>query len=383
MANGGKIDLFTPSNPTSPYLAIKIDDRVYDLTVNFIKSLKVHRATDTLGTFEFTLVDTMDLNLEAKFMKLIMDETNDLSFQYGWAEGSKSPWYWGKIRNYNPSFHSNFNLTLTATGELSPEGPKNRVMSYKGNSISDIVAQVCDREGWNLVELDQTDPFTEERQFVQGNMPSIDFIREKLEPEALVKGSPVTFYLTTDADGAKAYFVAVDKHINNIKRNYNFLINAGNYGSVISFDPAYDGSMVAVVAEEAGFFDSETNEISVYGSEASAAAKETDLTIYGSTTPDKMKALLANKWYAKNVGMYNATLVIWGDPHITPMDYINIMPMRPDGTIHHTGGTYQVIEAIDEVAGSFTTTLTLVKANYKHTGGTMPFEEVISLKNKE
>ena len=96
-SNSLGVDLFTPDNPLSPLLSIKLDGKIYDLDVNFIRSLTVERATDTLGSFEFVIEDTMDLSLEQKFMKLIMEEVNDLSFQYGWSNGDKSPWYCGKI----------------------------------------------------------------------------------------------------------------------------------------------------------------------------------------------------------------------------------------------------------------------------------------------
>ena len=202
-----------------------------------------------------------------------------------------------------------------------------------------------------------------------------------LEPEASFKGMPFQFYLDSTASGTEVYFVRVDKY-SVVKKNYNFLINCGNYGSVISFEPSYNGSAIAPEVIEAGFFDGSTNEISVYGSESKVSGKN-DLTIYGSTSPDRMKALLSNKWFAKNIGCYNATLVIVGDPNIRPMDYINIMPMRPDGTIHHTGGTYLIKKIEDTVGPSFTSTLTLIKMSYTSDGATMPFEEVVTLKNKE
>lgn len=380
MANQG-IDMFTPNNPMSPYLCIKIDGKVYDIDVNFIRSLNIHRSTDVLGTFEFTIEDTFDLALEQKFMKLITEEVNDLSFQYGWAEGEKSPWYCGKIYDYTPAFHPNFALSITAKGYLDDKEREAHSRSFKGKKISDIVSDMCKAEGWKMVALDESDPLDEELTIVQGNVQTIDIIREKLEPEAMKGSKPFHFYLETTAEGANAYFVTVDK-FSVVKKNYNFLINAGNYGSVISFEPAYNGSQVAVLAEEAGFFDIGTNEISVYGSEAKGGGA-TDLTIYGSTTPDRMKPLLQNKWFEKNFGCYNATLVIVGDPTIRPMEYINIMPMRPDGSIHHTGGTYLVKEVVDEIGGTYTTTLTLIKMSPNEDGGTMPFEEAVQLKNKE
>lgn len=381
MANG--VGPFAPDNPMSPFVCIKVAGKVYDIDVNFITGISVSRSTDAIGSFEFNFEDTMDLSLEEKFMALINETSNDLSFQYGWRNGAKSKWYYGKIYDYNPSFRANFTLSIKVTGTIDNNTKTNHQQSYKGTSISQIVKQVCEQEGWTVVALDESDPLDEERVFVQGNVESIDFITEKLEPEATKSGMPFQFYLDVSADGAEAYFVTID-HYSAVKQNYNFLINAGNYGSVISFEPSYNGSAIAPIAQEAAFFDGETNEISVYEANEKAAS-EADLAIYNSTSPDRMKPLLANKWFQKNIGCYTAVLVIVGDPEIQPMDFINVMPMRPDGSIHHSGGTYLVTK-IDETitTASYTTTLTLTKMSRVSDGaGTMPFAEVVQLRNKE
>lgn len=377
---GTNIDLYLPYMPASPYFAIKLDGKIYDLSVNFLKEMSFEKAGDREGKWSFTMEDTMDLSLEAKLWTLLQNGDKNVCFQYGWYNGLRSEWNVGRLNDYLPAFHSNTSMTLTLEGVIAPRDLEDQIMAFKGRNPVDIVQQICDNEGWPLVEVDKADNFDEEMEFIQGNEPSFEFIRNKIEPECSSNGTPMKFYLENDADGPKAYFIKMNKYQTRIKQNYNFMINAGNYGSVLSFEPSYRGTNIMADAKETfGFVDVKSNEVTVYNAQAKVAeSTQPNIGIYGSTSADKMKSLISNRWYDRNVGAYQATLTIVGNPNMKPVEYINVMPFRPDGTIHHTGGTYQIIGVTDTIQGGvYITTLQLTKANLPETGETLPFEEVV------
>ena len=366
-------------NPNSSFFAVKMRGKTYDLSHNFLRSLNFHRKSNDYGTLEFIIEDTMDLSLEEQLMHLVLNKQEMLSFQYGWYNGYKSKWYTGFVSDYKPTFHSNAAMQLQVQVIISNQPAQPKVKSYKANAPHEVVQQICKEEGWNLVVCDSTDPFTTAREYTQSNVRSIDFIREKIEPEATSGGVPMQFYLHNDADGTKAYFVKMNHYESAIVDDYIFMINAGNMGQVISFDPSYNATATASAAQMAGLLDSETNELYVYNAEAGAAATQT-LAIYNASSPDKMQQLVANRWYEKNIGSYTATLQVYGNPNLEPMRFINIIPFRPDGSIHHTGGVYMITDINDSISeGAFVTNLGLVKAAIDG-HSPIPFGDIVKLR---
>lgn len=388
MANGSAtIAPYAPVVPLSPYLAIKIAGRIYDLEANFIKNLSVTKQTDSSGLYEFSIVDTFDLSLEKKILGLVLEGDIDLSFQYGWAEGQKSKWYRGTIDDYSPVFLSDMSAVLTLSGTLLPAMAQKHCYSFTGDSPSDIVKQIAAKEGWNIADIDETDPYSKTTTISQGNMESIDFIRQKIEPEATCKGEPMLFYLDSDAEGPQMYFIRKSKYITRVKKNYSFIVNGGSYGSVISFSPQYTGVQVKYAFDqETSFIDFDTNDVTVYNasmSKVKGMKGNADLNFYGTASPDRMKQLMANRWWEKNIGGFEATLTVVGDPTITPAEYINIDVFRPDGSRHFVSGTYLVKDVVDTIEGSYVTEMALVKGVDNTDDKSLPYEELVTVSGGE
>lgn len=367
----GGVGLYDGLTAQSPYMVVKIGSRIYNLDhPNFLQSFQFTRRSESMGEYEIVMTDLMDLDLEAKLINAIQNPTlNPVSFQYGWGmpPGEKSAWYKGILISYNASFLPNNGLTVTLRGIVNESFGLPQTKTYRGNRISDIVAQVAEYEGWTMVKLDATEDLAEEREFHQQNQTSIEFIRTTLVPEANKGQYPVRFMQTATAtDGTQCWFIKTDpKNPTVTRKEFNFMINAGNFGNVISFSPNYEGAQLAALNTQIGFVDRETNDMIVYENQASQIAGADKLLPrnipYGSTTPDMMSSILQNHWYGQNVGGYDATLEIVGDPKVAPLEYINIIPMRPDGRVHHTGGIYQVMEVVDNIQGSYKTTIQCVK----------------------
>ncbi|WJZ23502.1 baseplate protein [Listeria phage LIS04] len=355
----------------SPHMVVKINNKIYQLDhPNFLQSLQLTRRAESIGEFEIVMVDLQDLDLEAKLIQAIQSpELNPISFQYGWglSPGKMSTWYKGTLISYNAQFLPNLGLTLTLRGIVSEKFGLEITKTYRGMRISDIVQQIADDEGWTMTKIDETEEFSEEREFHQQNQTSIEFIRQTLVPEANKEEFPVRFFHSTTAgEGMTCSFVKTDPQNPTVTSSeFNFMLNSGNFGNVISFSPNYEGAQLAALNTQIGFVDRETNDMVVYQNQGSNIAGSDKLLPqnipYGATTPDMMGSILQNHWYGKNIGGYDATLVIVGDPDVIPLDYINIIPIRPDGKMHHTGGIYQVIEVVDNIQGAYETTIQCVK----------------------
>jgi hypothetical protein len=346
----------------SPYLCIKLNGKVYDVDVNFLKSAIFVKQCDDMGTLDFVIEDTMDLSLEAQIMAMIANAGQPLmSFQYGWYNGPKSPWFEAMIMDFKPTFHPPHTVTMTVNAVLDVKPPETHCKTWIGDDITKIVTQICGEEGWAIAEIDQADPLSKEREFVQGNMQSVSFIREKLIPEATSGGMEMKFMLTTtEGGGARAYFIRQDKHMSSPVREYK--VYAGNEGPVISFDPSYNGIEVSAKDQDVVFIDDLNNEAYVYKADVSGVAPlQTELTVYNATSPDKMEQMGTRRWYQRNMGSYPATLTVVGDPNISPLEYVDIFAFRLDHSLHHTSGRYLITEIRDEIGPHYATTLTLIR----------------------
>ena len=140
---------------------------------------------------------------------------------------------------------------------------------------------------------------------------------------------------------------------------------SGNYGSVISFSPNYTGGLIAPQFATAANITGLDNTISVYGADANYADDRRIFHVpqYGGEDAE-FSQTIDNMWYKRNVGSYKATLTIAGDPTIEPLQYINVLPFRPDGKLHFSAGTYQVIKVTDNIiSGFYTTELELLRSD--------------------
>ena len=396
MASSRGFDRFSPNTPDAPYFAIKIEDRIYDIDINYIESITVQRVWNKVGNFNFTIVNAADLNLENKFLKLLQaydSEFPPISFQYGWSLGAKSPWYRGWLENYNPEFMPGGYMRLGVSGQLlSLEETEPVIKAYKGNKMSDIVAGIAEDQGWIIEDLEQSETLKEPYHANLTNVDIIDYIDKTILPKTYnSKKEPFKFYFETGDNGqTHIWFVSVNKQVGSYKP-YNYYINFGNFGSVLQWAPHYTATEVRGQLQSA-IFDLDTNDICVYGNEAKAASRGGNtLTVYGATSPDAMGPLLANKWYENCIAALKASLTIVGDPTLVPYQFINVLPFEAPGSdgnggsrLHRfTSGTYYIQQINDTLGADYQTQLELVSLGTDAPQTNMPLEEAVTFKGKE
>ena len=394
---------FTPDNPDAPYFEIKIGEKIYDISINYIESLTLERMQDDIGKFNFTIFDYSDytekevgdgMTLEDRFMQVILDIDGgwNVSFKYGWSKGAKSTYKYGMISDYTPTFLPGGYMKLEVSGTLVglPEDVNDQIFSFISTSPSDTVQKISEHMGWVIEEIEPTKPYKIPKPVRITNANVVDYIREKLEPNSInLKKEPMKFILDTNNGQDHVYFISVNKSTA-AQKNYNFFVNMGNYGSVLSWSPQYSGRLVAnQVNAQMASMDSETNEIYCFGANNSSLKSQAGLVISGSTSPENMEALLANKWYQNNIGCLKATLEIVGDPTLKVGQCINVLPMRADGELHLSYGTYMIQKITETIAGDYKTTLELVQQSDENTNqgetglGTMPLVEAVEIQGVE
>ena len=295
MATQG-IDYFKPHNPDAPYFAIKIEDKIYDIETNFIENLTVKRLQDDVGEFSFIIINYWDLELENKFYALFQayeDSLPPISFQYGWALGDKSDWKQGQMKDFTTEYLAGGYHRINVTGILMcSDSSQEQVEEVKGNSITDVFRQVAAKNNWVIDQIDESVPFSEERSFRLSNIAPVDYVRKELEPYAVTEDNiPFKFFIEEQGGVNHVRFMAVDSFAG--ERTFNFFINMGNYGPVLAWSPTYSGYTMQAFMQ-AAMVDNETNDIRTYGTPKKGPTGASGLTVYGSTSPDRMQALLAN-----------------------------------------------------------------------------------------
>ena len=105
------------------------------------------------------------------------------------------------------------------------------------------------------------------------------------------------------------------------------------------------------------------------------------LTVYGSTSPDRMGPLLANKWYQTNIGSLKASLTVVGDPTLRPWQSITVTPIMANGYPHrYSSGVYMIQEINDVIAGSYTTQMELYMMGETDGTKTLSLSDAVDLK---
>jgi hypothetical protein len=364
-------ELYNPVLPYSPYISVTLGDITFDSDKNgpnFIRSMVNTVTMGYKGTFQITLTDWNDYDLEQKLARSILNFGKyPIRYQYGYSQGGKSPIYVGTVHDYTPTFNADMTMTYVLKGLCDEEFGSVTTKTYKssdyGGRVSNIVKAIALDEGWKIGKFfAETDLLKTPTSYQRKNETAMNFIRNKIVPIATRNGNPVKLVHNSTSEGVNVYFRELDpKTPKVIKKEYNFVINGGNYGSVINFSPSYTGTGTSMLNTSSGFLEGD-NKIQVFSNKGKVPSNVPDsYSVWGNMSPETLEAKLNNQWFDNNLGISSTTLEIVGDADFEVMDYINIIPLRPDGRIHHTGGTFMVKSIVHNIGGTFTTQLNLMK----------------------
>lgn len=342
-------------------------------------------------------------NAANKFVIALFDETallvehelargeQEIKFQYGYVNGTKSPVYSGIVQEYDTDFNpAGAVITIEGYSSATTTFSKPKSGKYGGgnNTIDVIVKQIADEEGWEYGIIEPCDPVSDgvnaNKIFYRNNQVAQVFIYEELQEYAKnSKGS--NFVLNfEDRDGVtyvNFYPMAQAPDLSESQTHtYHFRWGSGDKDNkVIDFNPDYSGTLRmmgggAVVDSStvdrlsncmvnATFTSTSDPNRVVLADRSSYDYQGATRYIGGSAQSyDEMKKSAAYLWATYADYPVTAELTIVGDPLINAYDTISIVMLNKDGLPHHSSGVYCVFEIEDDIAGgAFITKMTLCR----------------------
>ena len=429
--------------PLAAYVKLKIlnnteaDSASYDWDVSSIGSLdsSASEANDIVVDFNWkkpgskggnmcfniTLFDETAIVLESKIAGAGQNPVG-LKLEYGWCSNGQSVpercvALDGEVREYSISFNGPstelsvvgmFKADRILSGCSTTEFPASK---YHGNP-SEIIRELCRRNGWDASEVDDTEnvmqsgDMKQEKTYVQGGKSLKQFIENDLCVDAHTEEgqSAFRFYVDSSVKPPKAYFKPeteltaggvdiklMDEYGNSGSRTYaggsaeKALSSAREYNiyvghennEVINFTPQYTFSAGAGLAASVMAISPETSEIFMCDVGGTALTVSEDADKLEQLTGSRVLGMsgagfldIANRskrlWNTFANISVTATLEILGDPQFKPLaensNRVTVNVYTKYGLKHHTSGVYNIVSVTDAVSGGlYTTTLELVK----------------------
>jgi len=300
----------------------------------------------------------------------------------------------GVVLEYSPRFLG-FGVEITLSGQSNESvqrlTAKSRTwpgqIQRSGTTISDIVQQLCDENGWGSCIL-PTQPLTlhnEPLKFDQAQMDDLYFIQHVLRPLAVAAQNPSLTGFLAHYDSRNNVLHFHPPMFSKLARHYTYARQ--RLGAVISFQPQVNPAMIVALGGhriDFGGLDDETKEpFTDFVTDRDLP----DAPILGPVGPPDEITLSTQKFlmgltssYPKKdlakieaKAMYEtmrwstveSTLVVVGDPTIRAGQVVRVTVFSKNGEPHYTSGLYLIKEARHVIqGGEYTTTLSLLRNAY-------------------
>jgi hypothetical protein len=330
---------------------------------------------------EFTVYDKTAVMLENQIVESKLD---DVTFYYGWYNGTESRKYRCILEDYNINFDDQgATLSVIATSIAVNDHSKPRTKTWVDDNEnpytpSEIVElMVEDNDDWTMTD-DSIEPTLapevegEEEQmvFVQEGISDTKFIIEKLLRNSVSrdgeKGSYNLFFTDTQ-EGQIVNFKPIN-YDKKPKDTYTYEWRAEN-SRVISFDPDYGGSDALFYGGnkvEVNGVNTESNDYIHHVADKDVnpdrtvaerkIVKDTGQKQYLNVSSGYQKEInraSKNLFRRYNDMLYKASMTIVGDPELQPFESIVVLVFLMDGKRHHTSGIYYIVSISDTISGGF------------------------------
>lgn len=375
---------YLKNNPYSTFIKLQFDDM--DITYypqENVMEMTVTRSSSLSYSVNITLYDHKAFEMERLILRTYksMNEFSkaNIFMQYGISNQNESPVMRLMLMDYEMEFvagRSTLTLSLITQGFSSFGIPRRGV--YSG-STSDVVKQIAKVEGWKLGIIEETIPIKDSKgkvkTYVQENMPSFRFIKEKLVVDSIsidTKSSNFNVYFS-EINGETRINFCEDMYKNKPNSVFFFDVYHPDNSNVLSFSckPTNLAMQLVEGAKMVGYgfdpitrehytveYDYLTNTSKVVVGPKSGMGDSTQYYQLGNVTKEQGQRIVTCDWYKAFGAVYSGTLEIIGNPVIQPQDTISIVVYAYDGKPHHTSGLYLIQNVTDTISGgSFTTSL--------------------------
>jgi len=399
-----------PYAPGMPYLEVVIGDTNIEAIPQFLEHFSHNVFAQQLaGMASFTFFDATYDTLE----NLILKNSSDVKFRYGWRDGPISPWHQGVVYEYRSRFseqglHLDVHVAdmLTFYGAVKYDTLWAYTQGDPINRISDIVVRLAARMGLKTTEQSVVRTRPGPLSLFQQNMSDAEFITYVLLPLAVSEAGYANYHFFVVGD--TLYFQPRQGQTT----ARTFVFGAGQDSKVISFASQYNGLRMLHMGggdlTTTGYNPltgkllrrridlPETERPGLVPTPADFIATGQ----FGETTPDPQTPYVGGriyhlpfstqqeidswcnwKWTQSREGGWEAALSILGDPQLAPNDLVEVQVVkRTDQTLHYTSGNYFVRDVEQQIRhGSFITNLKLIAQGASlgttELGGTAPAAE--------
>jgi hypothetical protein len=192
-----------------------------------------------------------------------------------------------------------------------------------GYRVSNLIRYICENEKWKIGDPFVTTNLDTSLGDVEANdITPLNFITNNLVRISKKDKYNVGFIYHCTPDGVLVRLKEINIEKPTLsKKEFNFMINGGNYGNVLSFTPNYNGLSNALLSTESGYVDRVTNQFTMFKNNPNIGDKMPINTAYlGASSVGEFTTKIQSQWLEKNLNYMTANMEIVGDPDITPMD---------------------------------------------------------------
>ena len=379
--------------PGMPFVNLKIGD--FNITPEipkFLQSFTYRRKTNSSANdFDFKVFDETAMKIE----RAIAEGYEQVSFSYGWAGGSRSKEYLGRILDYDLNFNSmGAELSISGVSEIMAaymgDERKKKYVKDDGTAmrIHEIIKDIADYEGWEVGKLEETKPVEdkeekgEEKIFIQDeDETSIEFIKNKLLERAESKKSDDGDYRLwfDDSNGSITINFSPVNFKEEPDESYVYNLNTRDT-NVISFSPDFSGKLMMQKGSSkkivTKFPESISNDLKSIIREKDSGKVHAEGKTYEKEGVYHAQRSAGYEGEVKRIQnyirshavnqSYSADLEIFGNPETEVFKTISVIVITRKGELHHTSGLYMITEIEDSIdSGRFTTKYTLKRDSSK------------------
>lgn len=349
-----------------PIVAMKLKNKVFQgssdvISMNYMKVLE-----GCGGTVVFEVYDDTGSEVEEHLQEMFSEGNTEMTFWYGYANGTTSDKYKAIITKVSEQFIS---TSMMLTIEAIPSNIAKAILNdadskYYTGTPSMVVYEVAREEGWRIDTLIATDGDPNQKFYRQKGQNAIEFINTCVSPYAVSTDGDGQYQLYVEDVGNETRMKYFPKGYIKSKTSIMFTIGETSE-KVIGWYPdtaPFLGAMKGASGLSITTVDPDTNEkvqTTVVNNDGIGYTKIQPT--FSSANSVNNQALAQNTVEELSSWVGGATIMLKGDPQFEVGSVIKVKAYTKKGKKHPSSGEY-MITGVEELIqdGEYTTELTLV-----------------------
>ncbi len=341
---------------------------------DYFQSLEVEIPSEGSWTGSLTLFDPDHSYLDSLIYQAGSTTPIDITFGYA-NDTAKRVALAGTVLKTGVSFQvegTELSIEMVARGVVNSVLSKKTRSYSEGQTVSSIVAQIADEEGWSVVDsqgrgtIEETSGVTSES-LVSTDDSAIKFVRDQLVPQATNAKNQGDYKMFFDRGGVFHF------HTKNFlsPKSKKYVVRRAANGEVVSFEPEDTETFAALLGggnasfvgvDSGGGSASKTTATAATGVDGGGVAT-TQGSAYNkppvagtayrkpiiSRNSDDAKRRARVFHDAARQMAYTATITVRGTADIEVLDYVDVEVINLDGSTHFLSGQFQATQVTHTV----------------------------------